>query len=77
MRLLILGLVLFGVLILTACNGSDKDAGKSDMNDQNNGLTDFQQKNGIGPITQKITLNNLDPVKIENGKATFTSIAFH
>jgi mono/diheme cytochrome c family protein len=37
------------------------------------GLTPFQLENGIGPVTEAITLGKLDPAMAEAGKAIFES----
>jgi mono/diheme cytochrome c family protein len=54
--------------LLTACGGEKKDESKNTNPD---GLSDFQMENGIGPIKEKITLNEIDPVLVKAGEETF------
>ncbi|MCC5904764.1 MAG: cytochrome c [Balneolaceae bacterium] len=53
----------------TACGGEERADRTSQPDTQEEGLTEFELEHGIGPITEKITLDDeLDPEKIEKGR---------
>lgn len=69
------GVFLVGLLILTACGGGAK---KDTDNAQaaatpDTGLTAFQMENGIGPVTEAVTLAALDPAMADRGEKLFES----
>lgn len=70
-------LILFAVfaLALTSCgNKAEKKAEKpapAVKAANPNGLTDFQMENGIGPVTEKLNLGEIDEAKAKKGEAAF------
>ena len=63
-------------LLFTACGGdksSQKEQAGPAVANNPGGLTDFQMKNGVGPVTEKIVLGEIDPAKVEAGEALFKS----
>ena len=75
MKYLLYILMILGIIGLTACGGNDKSS-QSEQKDQaggGSGLSAFQLENGIGPVTEKINLGEIDPVKVKNGQALFIS----
>ena len=73
MKYLLYILLLSTSLAIISCGGNDKSP-QSEKEDQAGGggsLTAFQLENGIGPVTEKILLGDIDPVKVKNGEALF------
>ncbi len=70
MKYSLYALLTLGIILLTACGGSDKSS-QSEKKDQAGGLSAFQLENGIGPVTEKITLGEIDPVKVKKGETLF------
>ncbi len=61
------------VLSLTACGGDKAPKAEAQKAQSSNpgGLTDFQMENGIGPITEKIVLGDIDMAKVKVGEEMF------
>ena len=67
-------LLLLSTVLLAACGGkgSDTSAGGGAATSAAAGeLTPFQVKNGIGPVTDEVTLGALDKELAEQGEKTF------
>lgn len=67
-------LLLLSILLLVACGpkGNDTDAGAATDSGSTGGeLTPFQVKNGIGPVTEEVTLGPLDKDLAEQGEKIF------
>ncbi len=58
---------------LTACGGDKAPKAEAQKAQSNNpgGLTDFQMENGIGPVTEKIVLGDIDNAKVKLGEEMF------
>lgn len=69
-------MLLFTALFIWSCGGdkTDSSAGDSasDKLAQKFGLTSFEMENGIGPIKEKITLDQIDIIKAKSGEKIFT-----
>lgn len=63
--------VILSSVILTGCGGGDPGNGQSDTAQQQNGLTAFQQENGIGPVTEGIELGSIEASLAEKGENIF------
>lgn len=63
---------------LLACSGSKADTSAAATTtstagaEKAGGLTDFQLKHGIGPVTEEVTLGALDQALVKEGSAIFT-----
>jgi cytochrome c551/c552 len=70
--LLTLALCAF-TLLFTACSGSDGSNGsdKAGSAASKNGLTEFQQENGIGPVTEEVDLGAFNEELAEKGQKLF------
>lgn len=65
---------MLGLGLIAGCGGqSDTNSQNSQSAEQNNenGLTDFQMKNGIGPVTQPLELAALNKEMAEKGEELF------
>lgn len=60
--------ILVTISLFFACSGEKKDDEKPP---NPNGLTDFQMENGIGPITEKIELGEINPDLAKAGEDTY------
>src|SRR5262245_28851252 len=71
------GAALF-ILFVVGCGGKSGNAEAAPPADQAaggtdaNGLTAFQMENGIGPITEVVSVGKIDEEKAEEGEKTFT-----
>ena len=61
-------LIVFTFGLMVACGGDKKEEAKAA---NPGGLTDFQMENGIGPITEKITLGEINLELASVGEATY------
>ncbi len=67
-------LLLLSTVLLAACGGNGGDSGADDGAATAAGageLTPFQVKNGIGPVTDEVTLGALDKELAEKGEDVF------
>lgn len=71
-----ISILFFLTLFIWACGGDkpDSSSGNSAKEKlaQKFGLTLFEYENGIGPIKEKITLNQIDAIKAKNGEKLFS-----
>lgn len=64
------------MVLLVACGGdksSKTEQAQPAVQKNADGLTDFQMENGIGPVTEKIVLGEIDEAKAKAGEALFKS----
>ncbi len=71
MKQFIYGTLLLSVFLFIACGSDDSAKKGAKAGGNNSGLTDFQLKNGIGPITAKLTLGEIDVAKVKKGADLF------
>lgn len=66
------GLLLTFMILLAGCGGSGNDE-QADASQQkeSDGLTAFEEKHGIGPIDEVVTVGEIDMEKVEIGKEIF------
>ncbi len=71
-------LLVAGLIVFVACGGGEKAPKKEQKNQTaktgqaaSSGLTEFQLQNGIGPITSKLQIGEIDPAKVKAGEATY------
>lgn len=57
------------VFLLLACGSGEKPEQAKPANPD--GLTDFQMENGIGPVTEKLNLGEINPEMAKAGEETF------
>ena len=62
-----------GLILFTACGGSEPENAESQSAENRDGLTSFQLEHGIGPVTEEVELGELDPELAERGKTVFNS----
>lgn len=72
----IAGLLVMASFILAGCGGgaeqsNTQSAQKSSASGDTEGLTAFEQEHGIGPVTEVITVDQIDMEKVEKGKELF------
>lgn len=72
----ITGLVIIVAMVLVACGGNQQreqqGTGQQASGSQaESGLTEFQMENGIGPVTEKVTLGPLQEEMAEKGEQIF------
>jgi len=71
----IIKIITLGFLfIFMACSGKNAGNDSSDADSSNNpgGLTDFQMENGIGPVTEPVSLNgDISQEMVNTGKEVF------
>ncbi len=72
-RFVKLGLLIAAGALLISCggaaNGEDADVTKSSVAED--GLTEFEREHGIGPITEPVVLDALDPTLASTGEEIF------
>ncbi|SMO89965.1 c-type cytochrome [Gracilimonas mengyeensis] len=69
----ITAVALLVALFMSGCGGDGSGSSQNQQADQQkeNGLTSFEQKHGIGPVTEKVSLNGVDMEMAQKGKETF------
>ncbi len=71
----ITGLAVLAAVLLAGCSGASEDNGKQTTSKASatteSGLTQFEQEHGIGPITEVVTVGEIDMEKVEKGKQLF------
>ncbi len=60
---------LIATLFLVSCGNGNHDV--SDDPGDSDGLTDFQLEHGIGPVTERVDLGEIDPARVEEGRSIF------
>lgn len=70
-----IGLILVAAILLIGCGGqgADKDNTDQDTSTSSNSseLTDFELTNGIGPVSEEITIEEVDPELAQKGAEIF------
>lgn len=70
----ILAAVITAGILLAGCSGSggeETSNTSSSAQKETNGLSAFEQENGIGPVTEEISIGEIDMEKVEKGKELF------
>ena len=70
----ITGFAILAIFLFVGCgggNGEDQASQKTSGQKSTEGLTAFEQKHGIGPVTEEITLGDVDQALAEKGEAIF------
>ncbi|WP_138430981.1 c-type cytochrome [Fodinibius saliphilus] len=69
----IIGLAIMASVLFVGCGGSGNSDQASDQSSQNNesGLTAFEQENGIGPVTEELDLAEIDEELAKKGQNMF------
>lgn len=66
------GLLLTFMILLAGCGGSGNDEqADSSQQKESDELTAFEEKHGIGPIDEVVTVGEIDMEKVEIGKEIF------
>jgi len=64
--------IIVSVFFLAACSsGEQKEGSDTSSSSSKSGLTQFQEKHGIGPYTEKIELGEIDPALVADGDKIF------
>lgn len=67
-----MGLAVLALALIVGCSTESPEKNNaSNSNDNENGLTDFEMKNGIGPVTEEITIEEIDQQMAEKGAKIF------
>jgi len=69
----LIGLLVISLTLFVGCGGSDTGNNESaSAEKESSGLTEFEQRNGIGPVTEEIQLSsNIDKQLAKDGEALF------
>ena len=73
----IFSLSVFSLIVFAGCGGNAEAPKKSNAAatssgvENTSGLSDFQLENGIGPVTEKLTLGEIDLAKASKGEKAF------
>lgn len=68
----ITGLIIAGILLLAGCGGSGNGGEQQESSEKESaGLTEFEQKHGIGPVDEVVTVGDISPEMAEKGKEIF------
>lgn len=72
----IFGLALMAGVLLVGCSGGsekgdNQSSVKASATKESGGLSAFEQENGIGPVTEKVSLDDIDMEKVEMGEKLF------
>lgn len=65
------GILLTLLILLAGCSGSEENGQATAGEKETSGLTDFEEKHGIGPINEVVTIGEIDMEKVEIGKEIF------
>jgi len=66
------GLLLAFMIFLAGCGGSgNNEQADAPQQKESDGLTAFEEKHGIGPIDEVVTVKEIDMEKVEIGKEIF------
>ena len=67
-----ISVILLAVLFLfSGCGGSDNGGEGTTEKTDENGLTEFEMKHGIGPVDEPVTIGEIDPQSVETGREIF------
>lgn len=69
----IVGLIILAMTVTVGCNSnsSDKEKAGDEEKSQETELTDFEMTNGIGPVDEEITIEEVDQELAEKGEQIF------
>ncbi|PAU93283.1 cytochrome C [Aliifodinibius salipaludis] len=68
----IAGLIVITVTLLIGCGeSSDSEKDSTDSQEEKQELTDFEMRNGIGPVDEEITIDEIDPELAKEGMRIF------
>lgn len=68
----IAGLIVLTAALLIGCGkSSDEEKNSSGSQEEKQELTEFEIKNGIGPVDEEITINEIDPELAKEGMRIF------
>lgn len=69
------GLIIVASLLFVGCGGGESEdnqtSSEASAQTESTGLSDFEQKHGIGPVTEVVTVGEIDMEKVEKGKELF------
>lgn len=69
------GLTMMAFLIFAGCGGGEGEnnqaSSEASAQTESAGLSDFEQEHGIGPVTEVVTVGEIDMEKVEKGKELF------
>lgn len=66
------GIFIAGMVLLAGCGGSGDGGEQQNASEQeSSGLTEFEQKHGIGPVNEVVEIGTLDHEMVEKGKEIF------
>jgi cytochrome c1 len=72
-KLLALSLIVLTTLALGCSGSGDNSAASKGQDNNQNGLSSFEQKHGIGPVTETVDLGSFDASMAEKGEKIFKS----
>lgn len=67
----LIGLLVISLILFVGCGGSETGNKSASAEKESSGLTEFEQKNGIGPVTEKIDLGEIDKALAKKGEGMF------
>lgn len=68
----IFGLLTLTLVLLVGCSGETENSeSDNDSQQEEQELTDFEMTNGIGPVTEEITIDEIDPELAKEGIKVF------
>lgn len=68
----IAGLIVLTAALLIGCGeSSDGEKSNSGSQEEKQELTDFEMRNGIGPVTEEVTIGEIDPELAKEGMRVF------
>ncbi|HKL20136.1 MAG TPA: cytochrome c [Halalkalibaculum sp.] len=65
------GLFIAIMILLAGCGGSQNGEDQESSQSETSGLTEFEQKHGIGPVDEVVEVGEIDPKMVETGKEIF------
>ena len=68
---ILIGLMVAGMMLMAGCSSSEDGGEQASTQSEQSGLTEFEQKHGIGPVNEVVTVGELDMEKVEQGKEIF------
>lgn len=67
-----LGLIFLAAALIVSCGGENSNSNSESSSTGNeNGLTDFEMENGIGPVDEEITIKEIDQQLAKKGAKIF------